>query len=166
MKRVLIMIFGLGLLFVFGMSQVLADQQLPFAAKGPAWVIQEAPGGACGAGQIQVEIEGSGQATHMGQYTISRQHCFNPALGQFQGGTFERTAADGDKIFGTYTGQFAAVVEVDDQGNPTVIVIKGTESITGGTGRFTNAEGQGDITGQFNLVTHRGDFTVEGWILY
>jgi hypothetical protein len=156
----------LALLLAAGLSRVNAGEQRPYKAQGPEWVVQEGPGGACGANRIDVQVEGKGQATHLGQYTITRHHCFNPATAAFEDGTLEQTAANGDKIFGTYSGSVAGVVEVDDQGNPLVIIINATQVITGGSGRFTDATGQGDLYSEFNLLTHQGDFTIEGWISY
>jgi hypothetical protein len=153
-------------LLTAGLSQVAAGEQRPYKARGPEWVVQEGPGGACGADRIDVQVEGKGEATHLGQYTISRHHCFNPASAAFEDGTFEQTAANGDKIFGTYSGFVAGVVEVDDQGNPQVIIINGPQLITGGTGRFAGATGKGDLYSEFNLLTHQGEFTNEGWISY
>lgn len=160
------MLLALASLLTVGLSLVAAGQQRPFKGGGPEWVVQEGPGGACGADRIDVQVEGNGQATHVGQYTITRHHCFNPALATFEEGTFELTAANGDKIFGTYSGFVAGVVEVDEQGNPLVIIINAAQVITGGTGRFADATGQGDLYSEFNLITHQGDFTTEGWISY
>lgn len=165
MKRYMILLLFVSILAI-GFSRVTAGEQLPFKAGGPEWVVQEGPGGACGAERIDVQVEGSGQGTHLGQYTITRHHCYNPALATFEDGSFTLKAANGDKIFGTYAGFAAGVLEVDDQGNPLLIVISATQVITGGTGRFANAAGQSDLYSEFNLVTHRGDFSMEGWISY
>ena len=159
-------VFVLVSLLAVALSRVTAGEQRPYKSDGPEWVVQEGPGGACGADRIDVQVEGRGQATHLGEYSITRHHCFNPALGAFEDGTFEQTAANGDKISGTYSGFVAGVLEVDDQGNPSVIIINATQVITGGTGRFAGAEGQSELYSEFNLITHQGDFTMEGWISY
>jgi hypothetical protein len=117
------MLLVLASLLTAGLSQVAAGEQRPYKARGPEWVVQEGPGWRMWADRIDVQVEGNGEATHLGQYTISRHHCFNPASAAFEDGTFEQTAANGDKIFGTYSGFVAGVVEVDDQGNPKVIII-------------------------------------------
>jgi hypothetical protein len=153
-------------LLAVGFTQVVADRQRPFKANGPEWVVQEEPGGVCGADRIEVQVAGSGQGTHVGWYTITRQHCFNPAEGTFDDGSFELTAANGHKISGTYSGFVAGVVEFDDDGNPVVIIINATQVITGGSGRFANAQGQSELNSEFNLITQQGDFTMEGWISY
>lgn len=156
-------------LFAIGLAQTGAaaeGKQLPYSASGPEVVIQEAPHAACGAGRLKVEIEGSGQGTHIGQYTIIRQHCFNLANATIEDGYFEQTAANGDKLWGTYYGSPAGVLEFDENGNPVVIVIASPWTITGGTGRFADAEGSGDTKGVFNFVTKEGTFSMDGWISY
>lgn len=166
MKRLIIFLSLLMLLLIVGVSYAIASRQRPYKAQGLEMVVQEAPGGSCGAEQIEVQIEGHGQATHFGQYTITRQHCFDPAQGNFEEGTFVQTAANGDKIYGTYSGVVTDVLEVDDQGNPVLILINGTQEITGGTGQFAGAEGEAELYTEFSLVTHQGDFNAEGWITY
>jgi hypothetical protein len=141
-------------------------QQRPYSASGPEVVIQEAPHADCGPGRLKVEIEGSGQGTHIGQYTIIRQHCFNLATAAIEDGYFEQTAANGDKLWGTYYGFPAGVLEFDENGNPVVIIINSPWTITGGTGRFANAEGSGDTEGILNFVTKEGTFSMDGWISY
>jgi len=160
---------ALTLLIAVGWSQATAlaeNQQLPYKASGPEYVLQEAPHPDCGPDRIKVDVQGSGQGTYVGQYTIVRQHCFNPATATIEDGYFEQTAANGDKIFGTYSGFVEDVLEVDENGNPVVIAINSPWTIIGGTGRFTEAKGKGDTSAVFNLVTKEGDFDMEGWISY
>ncbi|NIW50080.1 MAG: hypothetical protein GWN30_36495, partial [Gammaproteobacteria bacterium] len=104
-------------------SPALADDQLPFKAGGPEFVIQEAPHPDCGPGRLKVEVVGSGQGTHIGQYTIERQHCFNLATAAVEDGYFEKTAANGDKLWGTYYGTFGGILEFAEDGSPVVIMI-------------------------------------------
>jgi len=147
--------------------QVAADgNQLPYAASGPEVVLREAPHPDCGPGKLKVDIQGSGQGIHIGQYTIIRHHCFDLATASIEDGYFEQTAANGDKIWGTYAGFPAGVLEVDENGNPVVVLISAPWVITGGTGRFTDAEGFGNTKGVFNFVTKEGNFSMEGWISY
>jgi hypothetical protein len=147
------------------LTQAFADHQRPFELSGLEAVVQVVPGGVCGEGWAEVHIAGSGQGTHVGQYTITRRHC-SDSEGTYENGTFELTAAKGDKIFATYSGHMAGVVEVDADGNPMVIKINATQVITGGTGRFTNAQGQSECYGEYNVIDNQGDFTMEGWISY
>lgn len=174
MKRSYWMIGGaIALLLVVGGALTLtaaqAQEQLPFSAQGPEVVTSEAPDEAvCGAGRLRVDVEGSGEATHLGEYEVIRRHCFNPGNNPptFEEGVFWMTAANGDSLTGEYSGALADVLEVDSEGNPVVIVIDAPYVVTGGTGRFANAEGDGSIEGIFNLKTQEGDFTTEGWISY
>lgn len=148
-------------------TQVAADGiHLPYAASGPEVVLQEEPHPDCGPGKLKVNIQGSGQGTHVGQYTIIRHHCFDLATASIEDGYFEQTAANGDKIWGTYYGFPAGVLEFDDNGNPVVIVISSPWVITGGTGRFADAQGAGDTEGVLNIVTKEGNFSMDGWISY
>jgi hypothetical protein len=148
-------------------TQALAEGgQKPYKANGPEYVLQEGPHPDCGSGRLKVEVQGSGQGTHTGQYTIVRQHCFNLATAAIEDGHFEQTAANGDKLWGTYSGTPAGVLEFDEYGNPVVIIFDSPWRITGGTGRFADAEGYGDTRGIFNIVTKVGDFSMDGWISY
>lgn len=148
-------------------TQVAAEgKQLPYAADGPEFVLQEAPHPDCGPGKLKVDIQGSGQGTHIGQYTIVRHHCFDLATALIEDGYFEQTAANGDKIWGSYTGVPAGVLEFDENGNPVVLLISSPWVITGGTGRFADVEGAGNTEGILNIVTKKGNFSMEGWISY
>lgn len=141
-------------------------QPRPYKASGPEVVVQESPHPDCGPGRLKVDVIGSGQSAHMGQYTITRQHCFNLATAAIEDGYFEQTAANGDKVWGNYSGYMAGVLEFAEDGSPLVIVINSAWTITGGTGRFTSASGAGSAVGVFNLVTEQGSFDMDGWISY
>jgi hypothetical protein len=163
----------IGLLFAF--TTLLAGSQahlalaapaVPLRASGPEWVLQEAPHPDCGPGRLKVEVEGSGQASHLGLYSVVRQHCFNLATFTIQAGRFVQTAANGDELWGTYTGYTEAVLEFAPDGSPLVIVIASPTQITGGTGRFAHASGTGHTRGVFNVATKVGTFTFEGEINY
>lgn len=156
-------------LLAIGLAQTGAaakGKKLPYSARGPEVVTQEAPHPDCGEGRLKVEIEGSGQGTHIGQYSIIRKHCFNLATAAIEDGYFEQTAANGDKLWGTYYGFPAGVLEFDENGNPVVILIHAPWTITGGTGRFADAKGSGNTEGVFNFVTKEGTFSMDGWISY
>ncbi|NJC97603.1 MAG: hypothetical protein C3F07_12945 [Anaerolineales bacterium] len=156
-------------LLAIGFTQTRAaaeGKQLPYSAGGPEFVLQEAPHPDCGTGKLKVDVQGSGQGTHIGQYTIVRRHCFDLATASITDGYFEQTAANGDKIWGTYYGTPGGVLEFDENGNPLVVIINSPWTITGGTGRFADAQGAGDTEGTLNVVTKEGNFTMEGWISY
>jgi hypothetical protein len=79
-----------------------------------------------------VDSNAAGHATLLGQYTATFDFQVDLRTAMASG-TFTMTAANGDTLFGTFTGHatpagsFAAIVE--------------TDTITGGTGRFAGATG-------------------------
>jgi hypothetical protein len=98
---------------------------------------------ACG-GRLLVSLAGGGQATHVGRYTITNSHCLDFATGIFNGGTFTKTAANGDLLRGEYTGTSRPLPAGS---NPCVLRFNLNTSLryTGGTGRFTNASGEATL---------------------
>jgi hypothetical protein len=136
----------------------------PFQMKSFDYVTQEGPNvGDCPV--ITVEIGGEGNATHMGQVSISRRHCFNPAEDPpISEGYWEVEGANGDKIWGSYS---AVLVPTEFDGNvPIRGEITGPFTIDGGTGQFEGATGEGVTTGDYDLVADSGDFITEGTIIY
>jgi hypothetical protein len=130
--------------------------------RGAAQVVKQVPfkgtfggtgtataGGRCPV--LTVEIRGTGNLTHMGLFTTDQSHCAAPPSPAFTDGVFTLTAANGDQIHGTYSGEFVPL-------DPPLFTIDGHFAITGGTGRFAGATGGGDASGVQNLVT--GDATV------
>jgi hypothetical protein len=96
--------------------------------------------------------EASGTATHLGRFTLEIPHIVN-TMTRIGTGTYEFTAANGDTLVATFTGQATVVA-------PGVLSVLDTATITGGTGRFAGATGSfttervfvmatGDITGSF-----------------
>lgn len=84
---------------------------------------------------------GQGEATHLGRFTWADVEYANFAV--IPGGvavvaTFTMTAANGDELYGEFAsvGYFADAV---------TLVISGAYEFTGGTGRFADATGSGDI---------------------
>ncbi len=84
---------------------------------------------------------GDGDATDLGRVTWQSEEladfCANPG-GVAVIAAFVMTAANGDELYGVYT----AIGEFDAAGNP---IIHGTYEFDGGTGRFADATGSGDI---------------------
>jgi len=82
------------------------------------------------------EIWATGQATHLGSFTVSATHCelfTGPASGISYDGEMTLTAANGDQVFGTYQTTWAFA-----DGKATV---SGGLQVNGGTGRFLHASG-------------------------
>ena len=83
---------------------------------------------------LQVDVEATGNATHLGKFTLDIPHVVNAANGTAIG-TYEFTAANGDKVYATFTGVATPTA------TPGVLYIEETAIITGGTGRFAGATG-------------------------
>jgi hypothetical protein len=98
-----------------------------------------------------VSLAGGGTATHVGKYTIVNSHCVHPSTGALTGGRFVKIAANGDRIFGTYTGNSTVI---QPPAPIAIFRITGTITFTGGTGRFTGATGTATMNGSL-----RADFS-------
>jgi len=103
--------------------------------------------GPCETGGMILEVTGTGHSTRLGGYSARYRECLDPATGAVTHGTFTLTAADGDEIFGTYSGRSAPTEE------PGVVTYDDPGVITGGTGRFAGASGTADTSGRANLAT-------------
>jgi hypothetical protein len=82
-------------------------------------------------GPTEVVLTGvsGGNATHLGTFTRTEELHLNPETGSFTG-TLTFTAANGDEMACTMTGQFVSSTDA-----------AGDYVITGGTGRFAGAAG-------------------------
>jgi hypothetical protein len=100
-----------------------------------------------------VLIEGTGNATHLGQFTVEIPHVVSFAT-MTGGGSYDFTAANGDRLTAVFTGEASLT------GTPDVLSIVETASITGGTGRFAGATGSFTVHRLFDAVglTTTGSF--------
>ena len=110
----------------------------------------------CDTGGVLLEVTGTGHATRIGSYSARYRECLDPATGAVTQGTFTLTAADGDKVFGTYDGQAGPT------GDPGVVAYEDPGVITGGTGRFAGAGGTMTASGRANMATGEYTGTVTG----
>lgn len=99
-------------------------------------------------------MEGTGQVSHLGKVTWTTEHCFQLFAGTFGDAELVITAANGDKLYGTYNGVMT--------GETTFIE---TMVITGGTGRFVGASGAVAETGWFDETGYL-EITGFGSIIY
>src|SRR5215207_4729616 len=107
---------------------------------------------------IFVNGTGSGNATHLGLFTISYQAQLNiPTLSATTSATM--VAADGSSLLGEGTGQ----------GTPTgtlgIVSIVETYTITGGTGRFAGATGTFTVERLIDRATLTSAGTIRGSIV-
>ena len=102
---------------------------------------------------MSVTANGSGNATHLGQYAIS--YAVEVNLETLAGeGSAQLVAANGDVLSASLSGQ-ATPTETTD-----VFNVVEEFTITGGTGRFTNASGSFTLNREVNITTGvtSGDF--------
>jgi hypothetical protein len=99
-------------------------------------------------------ITGSGLGSAIGAFTVESVDCvrsanplpyFLPPF-TFSSTTFKLTTADGDQIIATYGG----TAELQPSG---VLVLKGSFSFTGGTGKYSKVKGGGKLIGVENIAT-------------
>jgi hypothetical protein len=104
------------------------------------------------------EASASGNATHLGRYTMSSEFQVN-LLTLAGSGFAEFIAANGDTLFTAVTGQASPTA------NPDALSIVETFTITGGTGRFAGATGS--FTGErlLNTVTNISFGSFDGAIV-
>jgi hypothetical protein len=105
---------------------------------------------------LSVSIEGTGNATHLGRFTVEIPHVVN-TTNRTSTGTYEFTAANGDTLTAGFTGQATLTA-------PGVLSIVETATITGGTGRFADATGSFTVERLFNQVTGLTTGSFEGTI--
>jgi hypothetical protein len=96
-----------------------------------------------------VDGSATGNATHLGRFTVEFPHTVNFAT-RTGTGTFTFTAANGDTLTADFTGQA--------QPGPIVSIVEHA-TITGGTGRFAGATGTFTVQRLFDPA--RG--TTTGW---
>src|SRR4030095_3877283 len=137
---------------VTGAGVLSNNQEVPFKGRveGTATITPGTPP------FLSVLIEGTGNATHLGRFTVEIPHVVN-ATNRTSTGTFEFTAANGDTLTAGFTGQ----------ANPTapgVLSVAETATITGGTGRFADATGSFTVERVFYQLTGVTTGSLEGTI--
>lgn len=97
---------------------------------------------------------GTGNASHLGKIAFVAIDCVTLTNGifAFERGQLTVTAANGDQIFITYFGTFGPLKPNPTEWPTIDIVSKSSPfTITGGTGRFFNATGNGNLSGQLKV---------------
>jgi hypothetical protein len=106
---------------------------------------------------IDVQSTGGGEATHLGRFTATFHALVTLPAGTAVG-EFTFVAANGARLFATFTGQSAPTSVAD------VVSIQEIATITGGTGRFEDATGSFTIDRLLNQVTHISSGSFSGTI--
>lgn len=138
--RTMAMLTVVTLLVVATLSPAAASTMRPFHGwvRGAADVAEDAT---CPIG-LRTLSEATGPVTHLGLSTMVTSHCTpNPPFGNppgpIVGGTVTFTAANGDRLTGTYEGTVEPLAGLEGD------TIRGVVHVTfnGGTGRFDGASG-------------------------
>lgn len=101
-------------------------------------------------------LTGTGEATHLGRFTLLSEFTVIPPPASTASGTATWTAANGNEIFTTVAGQ--AVVTF-----PVAAIVE-THTITGGTGRFAGASGTLLVERSLNVLTLASSGSIAGTI--
>ena len=130
----------------------VASEQVPFKGnlQGTVTVTPLTPP------MASVLIEGSGVATQLGRFTVEMPHVVNQAT-RMATGTYIFTAANGDTLTASFSGQATLVA-------PGVLTVAETGLITGGTGRFEGATGTFSAERTFLVATLTTMGSFHGWI--
>ncbi len=113
-------------------------------------------------------------ASHLGAVALTASDCVTPrsrigpqgpqVVGFSFGpgsdaGTFTLVAANGDRVTGAYQGVLAPA-----SATAPLFAVQGHYAITGGTGRFVGATGEGDVLGQLLIDDNPQHRTASGTI--
>jgi hypothetical protein len=120
-----------------------AKDQVPFRGTWEGSTVSATP---IDENVVLVVSSGSGHASHLGRFDMTSPHLTFLDTGAVEG-TQIFTAANGDTLTATITGQFVP----NEEGNLEA-TLAGT--ITGGTGRFQNASGSYD----FHIIARPAEF--------
>jgi hypothetical protein len=107
---------------------------------------------------LSVNGIGSGNATHLGNFTMTYKAQVN-LLTRVGMGSIEFIAANGDRVFADFVGQSTPT------GTPNVVSIVETATITGGTGRFAGATGTFVVMRTLDQITGSASGFFDGTIV-
>ena len=114
-----------------GAGLLAQGHEVPFKGRWEGAVTARTP---LPPGFLSISFEGTGNATHLGRFTVEIRIVLN-TTDRTLTGTYEFTAANGDTLTAAVTGQSPLM----PPGVPQTSVE--TATITGGTGRFASASG-------------------------
>jgi hypothetical protein len=97
--------------------------------------------------------------TNLGQATFEQSHCVDFDQTSFRRGQQAITFANGDKLFGVYSGSLLPTPTTASDGR---VIIDGLYRNVGGTGQLTHAHGRGVSAGAVNIATGSAEVTVTG----
>ena len=131
-----------------------AEKQVPFRGSIQAVETYDAQFPA-----LFVDSSGTGKATHLGRFTVTSEFTVN-LMSLAGSGNAHFIAANGDSLLTDLTGQ------ANPTGDPDVLSIVETYTITAGTGRFAGATGSFTVERLLNTVTGVTSGSFEGTIVF
>ena len=143
MKKVVVILMVCGLvLLAFTATASAASKARPFQGyvTGQVWFTYDlaSPSPL----DLWSDSSGVGDVSHLGATVMTSRHP-TPTGDAITGGNMKLVAANGDEVWATYSGSAPFPVI----GVPSTIVAHTVFAIYGGTGRFVDASGGGDMTG-------------------
>jgi hypothetical protein len=156
---ILVILFASIASITLSATSALASTAVPFVGSSENQAISAVP---VDPEHVFVTTVGEGQATHLGHFTFVSPHL--SGLIDFSiNGTQIITAANGDELHTTLSGNLHPVV--DGTGHVFLVGdIAGT--ITGGTGRFSNATGSFTFSIVFDTLTAHSFSEINGTVSY
>jgi hypothetical protein len=135
--------FALAVVVVLGLTgPAAAQEQVPFKGSLEG-VVTMTP---LNPPFVSVLVKATGNATHLGKFTLAVPHIVNRANGTATG-SYQFVAANGDRLTASFSGKATPTATKG------VLSIVETATITGGTGRFAGATGSFTCVRLFNTVT-------------
>ena len=126
-----------------GAGLLAQGHEVPFKGRWEGAVTARTP---LPPGFLSISFEGTGNATHLGRFTVEIRIVLN-TTDRTLTGTYEFTAANGDTLTAAVTGKSPLM----PPGVPQTSVE--TATITGGTGRFASASGSFTVERVVDLAT-------------
>jgi len=149
---------ALAVLTVLGLAgPVAAGEQVPFKGSfaGDAFQSGVPP-------IVDVAVDATGKATDLGRFTLTIPHHVDLSTRpRTSFGSYQFVAANGDTLSADFTGQ-VFIVHVSPTGIPDVLAAVEIATITGGTGRFADAQGTFTVERVVLVDTATGDRTTAG----
>jgi len=143
---------GLFTAAAFFTTALAAGQALPFRG-----VVEAVENNTFAFPTLHVNLQGLGQATHLGRFRMSMQGTVN-LLTRAGTGTAEFVAADGSRILTRVAGQATPT------GEPNQLRIVEVFTIVGGTGRFAGVTGAFTLERMADSVTGLSAGTLNGTV--
>jgi hypothetical protein len=186
-EKILFVAVCLGLFFSCsksdGMAEEIPDAKLksaklhevtvPFKVKFYSVEAEEGNGSPCEGLEgndtwVSAHQIGEGTGTHLGKFSVDVTFCFCTApdeFGKYTNALFVFTAANGDELYGRIDQGLVVFFPEPDENN-NVAVYNDLLEITGGTGRFAGASGEGIVESYLPLPGTQWQHSINSTITF